>query len=518
MAKRGGAMSAKTYLIEKVVFSLMVPLFLAGIISVRASTITIDTTTKLQAVDGFGTTSKPQWPSGNAGVLHDSLGCSIIRFQFASLLEPTTNDNSDPNVWDTNAYHVSGMDNLCRAITYYHNAYPDFKFVLSTYTPVSWMKDMTRDPYNRTPACYSTTDPNVCGGHLATNMYAEFAENEVAVVKRVKQITGVDIFALSIQNEPFFTEPYSSCVYTTDEYLAVLKIVGARFAAEGLPTKFFGAEDMTHYVATRQYMQVVLNDPVARPYLYALATHGYLEGTQPDNSTAVGWARIRNLADPYGKKVWMSETSGNPDDWPSAISYADAIYMGLKYGTCSGWIWDTDGGSSCDYGYGLLCGQRHTNRSLLSKNYYMYIRPNAVGINATAQDTSIHVVAFSHPTLHTMTIVMINKGGGKTVTLSGPVPPTFTKYTTSQTKKCLNEGSVSASSSIAIDASCAVTLMGNYTVGVMNSFQKSLPRQPGKATLYGIDGKMLRMSRSLKHAGVIIECTNEGYVLRATGM
>jgi O-glycosyl hydrolase len=457
------------------------------------SPIAISTATEYQTIDGMGATVKPAGPiSGTPVALHDSLGSTFIRYQiYASEMgiEATANDNSDPNVFDTTKLASAAMTTFCNGIRTYHQAYPDFKFVISEMTPPSWMKDMSRDS-----SATCSDGAGQCGGHLRADMYAEFAEYLVTIIKRIKQLTGVDIYALSIQNEPAFVEWYVSCVYTPDEYAAAFKVVGARFRQEGLTTKFFAAEDMTDQFTGRAYLGNIVRDTASRSYLYAFATHGYAaNGTTPTTATITQWSTIKRAAATYGHKVWMTETSGYPDDWATAIGYADGLYVGLKYGQISGWIWDTDGGSSCDNNYALMCNNQHTNRSRVTKHFYAFVRPDAVMVNATPQDTSIHVVAFNQKASQTLTAVIVNLGAAKTVSMTGAnLPANWTKYTTSASKHLANEGSVSGAS-IALDANSVVSLTGTYTVGVRQPLRIGQGNSPGGRTLtFGIDGRLWR--------------------------
>ena len=115
-------------------------------------------------------------------------------------------------------------------------------------------------------------------------------------------------------------------------------------------------------------------------------------------------------------------------------------------------------------------------------------------VDATSADTSVHVVAFNNKAAQTLSIVMVNEGGAKSITLAGPaLPSSLTKITTSATKRYANEGTVSSSGPIAIDASSVVTLTGAYTVGTLApSRRTSSPNRGGAGAVFGIDGRVHR--------------------------
>jgi glucuronoarabinoxylan endo-1,4-beta-xylanase len=119
------------------------------------------------------------------------------------------------------------------------------------------------------PASFKDNGSTVNGGHVKPSMYAALATYCVETVRRYQSEAGIDLCALSFANEPRFVETYNSCVWTEAEYRDFVKVVGPRFAQEGITTKLFGPEDMLDRFTP--YAGYINADPAAKPYLGAVA-------------------------------------------------------------------------------------------------------------------------------------------------------------------------------------------------------------------------------------------------------
>jgi O-glycosyl hydrolase len=299
------------------------------------------------------------------------------------------------------------------------------------------------------------------GDSLLPEMMPVLADYFLGLYNAILQQTVVRLYGISIQNEPAIPEPYASCIYSPARYRDLLKVVGKRFADEGIDIKLFGAEDMLGNLTINPYPGTINADATAKGYLDALAVHGYTDGITPlpSSGQAQAWGRLATMSKAMGKSAWMTETSGFPDNWSGAMTLASNIYASLRYGNASLWAFWED--NRCDGGYGLLCNGAHTIISLVSKNFYRYIRPGAVRIDATPDDTTNCVIAFNNKAAQTLTLLVYNsKTSGYTLNITGSnLPAQFTKYTTTASKACLNEGTV-GTTSISIEAGSVTTLVG----------------------------------------------------------
>jgi glucuronoarabinoxylan endo-1,4-beta-xylanase len=178
-----------------------------------AAQITVEQGTEYQTIDGFGGFGpmKVWWdspPYYNATWINrivDTLGLTMLRTTVSASFE-FTNDNSDPNVFSRATCNISGHVSgeaegpLGDHFPYYRAMKAaleargeQLKLIASIWTPPAWMK---------------TNNDIRNGGNLRTNMYDEFAERCVEYVKVIKDSTGIDLYGLSLQNEPAFVESY----------------------------------------------------------------------------------------------------------------------------------------------------------------------------------------------------------------------------------------------------------------------------------------------------------------------
>ncbi len=352
--------------------------------------ITINYDQKFQTIEGFGGFGPKEVWWSNASQYYDpqymnliinDLGVNIIRTQLYWDFEPS-NDNSDPYSLNPTGFNISPSSNNGRQFAFMTDldTVPEMKQIASIWTPPVWMKlDV-----NNSLASFCNGQ---CGGYLNPDLYDEFAEYCVAYVKTIKNETGVDLYGLSLQNELLFANPFESCVYTPDQYAAVLDVVGKRFKEEGITTKIFGPEHMGSYGGNLPLFDAVFKNSDAGKYLDIYAVHGYQDGVNPTTGSATGWERMYNTVHSHGKELWMTETSGYSSDWNGAFDLGYSVMLALKYGKISAWVhW---------YISGNLMNNNIPNKKFYAlKSFYKYIRPGAVMMDAGSADPDIIPVAF----------------------------------------------------------------------------------------------------------------------------
>ena len=80
------------------------------------------------------------------------------------------------------------------------------------------------------------------GGHLLTTDYASWAKVLAAFPAFYKRHGGVDLYAISAQNEPDFTASYQSCLFNSSQMVAWIDVLGPALAALTPPVKVLAAE------------------------------------------------------------------------------------------------------------------------------------------------------------------------------------------------------------------------------------------------------------------------------------
>jgi O-glycosyl hydrolase len=276
------------------------------------------------------------------------------------------------------------------------------------------------------------------GGYLLPEMYDDFVDYLIEYIDSCTAISGVELYAVSLQNELEWAQPFNSCVYEPNQIRDLIKVAKPRFEAAGLQTKIFFPEHMADLGRNERYIDAVLNDPVAREAADIVAVHGYLlDGASPDSPDAQNWQTLFGKGDAYGMPLWMTETSGyHWWDWADGMSLAKGMYTAFKHGQISAWVWwaldDPHKSNQEDERYTLWYDGEPTRLFDVHRNYSRYIRPGAVQIDAQSSEPGLLALAFYHPQSDYTTVVLTNQSSSsQTVSLSGPdLPVVMDSYTT----------------------------------------------------------------------------------------
>lgn len=448
-------------------------------VNTRTTTITADGARSFQTMEGFGGfgAQREYWSPGEFGndefvsTLINDLGLTILRDNIPTNFE-IINDNNDPYITDLSKFNISerhkGHDGaLADHIGYLKKmkAAGLHKFIVSVWSPAPWMKhnNGVGNGTQQNSAPPYTTNPTATTNQLKTDMYNEFAEYCVAYIRIIRQETGLDVYAFSLQNEPRFSQFYASTVYNGEALRDVVKVVGKRFKDEGIATKIFLPEDVGWLQGVEGLVKPSLNDPEARQYAGIVAVHGYdLDGLTAASPNAQTWQTMYNWGAPYNLPLWMTETSGFKNDYAGAMSLAKAMYTAIRFGNVSAWVfWSISTSTLDEYSLMSSAGEK-SKRYFISKNFYRYIRPGAIRSEITAPEGSgIYPLYFKKAQNNESTIVFINdnKETARAVKLTGTgLPQNFKMIVTSATDNAREVGLVNSTDVLLIPANSVVTL------------------------------------------------------------
>lgn len=383
-----------------------------------------DPSVTFQTIDGFGGFgAKAVWwkpgPYYDAEFIHrllEELGITLIRDNIPLSLEPK-NDNDDPFTLDLDRFNLteitSGSDSAIQVHFDYlaalHRAGLE-KLMVSVWSPPLWMKynqhrgngterQNSAPPYNSTPDSRSN--------QLKAEYYEEFAEYCVAYIRLLKARTGIDLYAISLQNEPRFSQFYASAVYSPKALAQLIAVVGRRFEKEGITTKIVAPEDVNYFSAVLRFLQAIIAEPDANRYTSVFAIHNYAnDGVKPNQVAPSNWRETYQLASENSKAVWMTETSGfDAQSIDGGMLLATSMYNALHYGNVSAWIYwqiSAEGGSS------LLVKGEPTWLYDISRQFYRHIRPGAMRYQVRSSDEDVLVLAFRDERRGVDTLVAIN--------------------------------------------------------------------------------------------------------------
>ncbi|MDZ7725349.1 MAG: T9SS type A sorting domain-containing protein [candidate division KSB1 bacterium] len=415
--------------------------------------------TLFQEIRGFGT-FQFEGQQNYIDWYTEDLGASAVRTGLISNQIEPVNDNNDPDVLNLNAFDKSAFD-----FDYYRElqARGVETFILTSWSPPAWMKRNLSVAYGYASAPHYAATDNV----LEPYYYDEFAESLVAAVESFRDEAGVHIDAVGPQNEPAFTEPYASAVFDPTHYTRLMRVVGARFAREGLATQLYMPEQVftqSHY-SMQEYVNSIKNSSTADRVTGIIATHGYGEsGVNAAQPSYAGWQDLwqQSQSCAYEKELWMTETYPEYKDWNSALSLAGAIHGALVYGNVSLWtLWNIEGT--------LMDKNEPTASFYTSKNYYKYIRPGARRARIVDDHDDILASGFIHPDTKQQTIVIINKGSEPlSIRLTGGRhAETYDTWTTAEHLNFEYRGITSGNGSVALPARSVTTLVGSISGDVV---------------------------------------------------
>ena len=148
---------------------------------------------------------------------------------------------------------------------------------------------------------------------------------------------GVEVDAVSIQNEPDWWVNYSGCLYTPEQQVKLVKNYAHMLDREKFKgVRLISAEPLGF---TQNYSDALLKDPVARKQVDIIA--GHLYGHPPLEKGNMKDAAV--LAARYGKEVWMTEHSVTDNinrlpNWHEQLIFAQELNECMLAG-CTGYIY-----------------------------------------------------------------------------------------------------------------------------------------------------------------------------------
>lgn len=419
--------------------------------------ITIDKSVRYQTIDGFGFfgandvwwASQNLWNDEWGEKIIKDLGITIWRNEWCPPSVPGAGQDAD---WNKQKPVVEGLKTKADKFGV------TMKYLISVWSPPADMKWQCNFSWagdaNASRNAGTVTTKN--GGTLNPDKYIDYATWLKSCIQSYKDI-GVDLYALSLQNEPLFSEPYNSCTYTTAWYCELLNNVVPEIKTTYPGIKIFGAENMLEMEGKNEnypwfYHKAIKDNPTAGNYIDILAVHGYSDGVSASSGSELAkmW---KNHAEQFSvtmnKPVWMTETSGYAESWtgsgttPGALNLAMDIYAGLNYGNMQAWIWWQGSEASGISNYSLMSNNNGGKKYYVSKHYFRYVRPGAVRVKSTSDDPEVFVTAFENQAKGTNTIVVINSGNiARSVSVQGAeLLSVFTIYlTTSGNENCKETG------------------------------------------------------------------------------
>jgi glucuronoarabinoxylan endo-1,4-beta-xylanase len=338
------------------------------------------------------------------------------------------------------------------------------------------------------PARCKTNRNENDGGYLLSDdggaCYDSWSSTIAAFPAKVKAAVGVDLYAMSLGNEPDFascgtTAPcignYPTMLYTADQAVAFMKVAGPKLHAASPTVKVMTPEP-------KEWLHLWTNRSSAGSYTDPLNGKSYDYGHAFAKDTDA-WAQVdivgvhqydTQLAEPWPgdvprtKPLWMTEMSGMrywPEEGPSAdinngVAVAGWIHDAIVNGPVSAWVWLTYRTSFVNDNEGLLLiDGTDTKRHYTLGNFSKFIRPGYTRVDLSGSTPADVLLTAYKGADGTVVIVAINKGSASaTVPVSiagGTAPASLTPWVTSATENLAPKSAIPVSG-----GSFAATLAG----------------------------------------------------------
>lgn len=281
------------------------------------------------------------------------------------------------------------------------------KLFASPWSPPSWMKD---------------NHDILHGGHLLPKFYQSWAAYFVKFIQAYKS-HGIDIWGVSIQNEPMANQIWESCIYTAEEERDFIKNnLGPTFKKNHLEGKKIIAWDHNRDLLF-QRASVLLDDPDAARYIWGIGFHWYETWT----GSSPLFSNVKKVHEAF-PNVHLLFTEGckeafdfqKIDDWGLGELYGDNILNDLNNGITAYTDWnillDQTGGPNH---VGNFCfapiiadipGQKlhFTNEYWYIGQFSKFIRPAARRVSTSTNRDILQATSFINKDGH-LVVIVLNK-------------------------------------------------------------------------------------------------------------
>jgi glucuronoarabinoxylan endo-1,4-beta-xylanase len=381
--------------------------------------VTVDASKRHQVIEGFGTCLVAWEPrfremyrtEAFQRTYAQDLGMTMLRANLRGRVMPERVENWRDIRWQDFQFdeRAAIFVEFGRALR--ENHHPDLKIIASVWSPPDWMKQNQHKNDTRSAAAVAH-DYRGIDNRVKPEYYRHFAKWMVEMVKYYEH-HGAPIHAVSIANEPQFTQTFESCVWNGPDYAEALALVGQMLEEEGFGhVKLFGPETMTSHFypgGTHDYLAAIMEHEPARRHLDVFATHGYEEGVRAEMG-AENMSRAWELASQHDLPFWITEGGTGGHDWPQPLhqGVATMYHNALVAGNASAIVpWQVSDGARNEHA--LMHHDRWTPKTWAAWHYSHFIRPGAVRIEASPSAYGdVAASAFLHEERNEIVLVLIN--------------------------------------------------------------------------------------------------------------
>jgi glucuronoarabinoxylan endo-1,4-beta-xylanase len=315
-------------------------------------------------------------------------------------------------------------------------------------------------------------------GNNGTNVaYARQLANYVASMKNTY---GVNLYALSMQNEPDAqVTSYEACGWTGSQFHDFVTNLAGALVAEGVGATKIILPESQSWAGNPGLYQPTLNDPVTAAVVSIVANHDYVANNGVGDLTTPAGLSVG------GKSLWETEVSqiggGFDGSITNAVYWAGRVHLYLTAAQANAW------------NYWWLCPGNPDNEGLTDTNgvpakrlyalgqFARFVRPGFYRIEAPTNTSSLQISAYKNPTNGDFAIVAINAGTAavtQVFNLAGFSASSVTPWITSGTLSLASQSALRASGGAftsSVPALSVVTYVGVVTASNSNTPPRLTP-------------------------------------------
>jgi glucosylceramidase len=270
------------------------------------------------------------------------------------------------------------------------------------------------------PAFMKSNKDMLKGGTLLPEFFQPWATYYTKFVKAYEK-EGIQIWGITIENEPMATQIWESCIYTAEEERDFLKnYLGPTMKKEGLGDKKIVVWDHNRDLML-QRADVIFSDPEASKYAWGMAFHWY-------ETWAGGTPMFENVGKVYeaypSKNLLFTEGCVEKFDankyqfWANGERYGTSMINDFNNGTVGWTDWnillDEKGGPNHvgNFCFAPIHADTKTGELIYTPSYYYighfskFIRPDAKRVSTTVSRSSLLSTSFLNTDGKMVTVVM----------------------------------------------------------------------------------------------------------------
>jgi glucuronoarabinoxylan endo-1,4-beta-xylanase len=296
------------------------------------------------------------------------------------------------------------------------------------------------------PAANFKNNNNTTNGAFVGTIsnYQAYASQLAGYVVSMSDTYGVNLYAVSVQNEPdAFVTNYESCNWTAQQIHDFVPYLYSALAASNVSATRIMLPESQNWQDYSNLASIAMSDSTSND-VSIIADHNYDGGNGP----------VSLVKNSYGKTLWETEVS-TYDTFDGSINngiyWAERIHRFMTEAQVNAWSfwWLIPYISTDNEGLTDSLGNP-TKRMYALGNYSRFVRPGFVRIGVSNNALPTDVSAYKDPATGNFAIVAINSvttSYTQTFNLSGFTTPVVTPWVTSGTLSLASQAPVAVSNS-----------------------------------------------------------------------